>query len=127
MPDKNKPDVPRGREQETSKELARLRANDSFITDQPPDGSRERPLNVNTKTSLTRADVVITSDAALWAAIRNRTDAIRGDRYEDFISRVLGEGESTGTAACLPEDPTGYGKSKGIDAAVSNKRKELLG
>jgi len=127
MPDKNKPDVPPGREPETSRELARLRANNSFNNDQPPDGSRERPLNVNARTSLTRADVVITSDAALWAAIRNRTDAIRGDRYEDFISRVLCDGDSTGQAACLPEDETGYSKSKGIDAAVNNKRKELLG
>lgn len=39
--------------------------------------------------SLSRAENVTTGDAALWAAIRNRTDAIRADRYEDFITRVL--------------------------------------
>src|SRR4026209_2681232 len=126
MPNRNKT-VPPAREPETSKQLARLHTNESAIFDPTADGTRDRPLHVNTKTALTRADVVITSDAALWAAIRNRTDAIRGDRYEDFVSRVLGDGDSTGPAACLPEDPTGYSKSKGIDAAVTNKRKELLG
>ena len=124
MPDKNKHDVPPAREPETSKELQQLRANDPFIKGDSPDGSRAHPFNVNAKTSLTRADVVITSDAALWAAIRNRTDAIRGDRYENFISRVLCDDESTGHAACL-EDQPGYVQP--IDTALSNKRKELLG
>src|SRR4026209_1195464 len=125
MPNRNKT-VPPAREPETSKQLARLHTNESAIFDPTADGTRDRPLHVNTKTSLTRADVVITDDAALWAAIRNRTDAIRGDRYEEFISRVLCDDESAGDAVCLPEDKV-YGQTKGIANAVSNKRTELLG
>jgi len=44
--------------------------------------------------SLSRTENVTTEDAALWAAIRNRTDAIRSDRYEDFINRVLTESQT---------------------------------
>jgi hypothetical protein len=43
--------------------------------------------------SLSRTENVTTEDAALWAAIRNRTDAIRSDRYEEFINRVLSESQ----------------------------------
>lgn len=59
--------------------------------------------------SLSRTENVTTEDAALWAAIRNRTDAIRSDRYEDFINRVLTEGQTegighkAGEAAATPE------------------------
>ena len=127
MPEKNKPDVPPSPEPDAGKDLAPLTFNEAGINNQPPPGStRDRPLHVASKTSLTRADVVITDDAALWAAIRNRTDAIRGDRYEEFISRVLCDDESAGDAVCLPEDKV-YGQTKGIANAVSNKRTELLG
>ncbi len=44
--------------------------------------------------SLSRSENVTTEDAALWAAIRNRTDAIRSDRYEDFINLVLSESQT---------------------------------
>ena len=47
-----------------------------------PDGP---PLKV----ALSQAAVKLDDDAALWAAIRNRTDAIRGDRYEEFIRRFF--------------------------------------
>jgi hypothetical protein len=60
--------------------------------------------------SLTRTENVTTEDAALWAAIRNRTDAIRSDRYEDFINRVLAEtqtqvslAEETGVPEAAPD------------------------
>ena len=128
MPEKNKSDVRPAREPETSKGLAPLAAaNESVNNDGRPDGTRDHPFNVNTRTSLIRADVVITSDAALWAAIRNRTDAIRGDRYEEFISQVLCDENDAGGAVCLPEDQTGYSKSRGIGGAISAKRAELLG
>ena len=45
-----------------------------------PDGP---PLNV----ALSQAAVKLDDDAALWSAIRNRTEAIRGDRYEEFVFR----------------------------------------
>jgi hypothetical protein len=127
MPKDKRTDIPPASERETNRDLAKLTFNESGSKELEPNGSRDRPFNVNARASLTRADFVITKDAALWAAIRNRTDAIRGDRYEEFISRVLCDDEETGPTACLPEDQTGYGKSKGISAAVKGKRTELLG
>ena len=55
--------------------------------------------------SLSRAENVTTEDAALWAAIRNRTDAIRSDRYEDFINRVLSESRTEVSLAEETGDP----------------------
>lgn len=128
MPDKNKPSVPPAPEPQSSgDELARFAKADVNGNDGPPGGSSGHPLHVAAKVSLQRADVVVTDDAALWAAIRNRTDAIRGDRYEEFIRRVLCYDEGTGDAVCLPEDQTRHGKSRGIGAAVTAKRAELLG
>src|ERR1044072_588471 len=40
-------------------------------------------------TSLTRTQNEVTIDHGLWAAIRNRTDAIRSDSHINFIDRVL--------------------------------------
>src|SRR5215217_7708951 len=126
MPEKNKPRVPPDREPQSGDELAPLTKAD-FNGNDGPIGSSDNPLHVRARASLTRADVVVTDDAALWGAIRNRTDAIRGDRYEDFISRVLCDNEPTDPAVCLPEDHTGHVKSRGIGGAISAKRAELLG
>lgn len=86
-----------------------------------PDGSPQRPVNIAGRVSLQKAEVVVTSDAALWGAIRNRTDAIRGDRYEEFISSVLCDDADTGSAVCVEGE--GYGT---IDSSVKAKRAELL-
>lgn len=47
------------------------------------------PVPVDARVTLRRTDAVLTDDHALWAAIRNRTEAIGFDRYERFINRVL--------------------------------------
>src|SRR5215208_3097231 len=126
MPEKNKPRVPPDREPQSGDELAPL-TKAEFDGNDGPIGSSDNPLHVRAKASLTRADVVVTDDAALWGAIRNRTDAIRGDRYEEFITRVLCDDDDPGRAVCLPEDQRGYPKTRGIGGAISAKRSELLG
>src|SRR5262245_51299154 len=42
-----------------------------------------------TKAALQRSATDRTDDLALWTAIRNRTDAIGFNRYNEFIDRVL--------------------------------------
>lgn len=84
---------------------------------------RYDPVQITGTVSLRQADLVITDDAALWAAIRNRTDAIRGDRYEEFIKQVLCGKENTGVAACLPDDS----KGTRIATSLKAKRAELIG
>src|SRR5258706_11358717 len=54
------------------------------------------PFNVALSKSVVRLDY----DAALWSAIRNRTEAICGDRYEEFIIRVLCNPDSEDEAVC---------------------------
>lgn len=83
------------------------------------------PFNV----ALSKSAVGLDDDAALWSAIRNRTEAIRGDRYEEFILRVLCSTESEDEAVCLPEGNEGYdyGKPKTITGAIKAKRAELIG
>src|SRR5215510_3101151 len=44
---------------------------------------------VDARVTLRRTDATLTSDHALWAAIRNRADAIGFDPYDRFINRVL--------------------------------------
>ena len=87
-----------------------------------PDGP---PLNV----ALSKSTVRLDDDAALWSAIRNRTEAIRGDRYEEFILRVLCKTDSEDEAVCLREGDEGYdyGKPKTITGAIKAKRAELIG
>jgi hypothetical protein len=95
----------------------------------PPPGSPGSPdgppfqVAARARVSLTRSETAPTADQSLWAAIRNGTDAIRGERYEEFIRRVLCEGDLTGEAVCLPEDQ--YGNS--IQTSVQSKRAELIG
>ncbi len=55
-------------------------------------GPPRPPLRV----SLTRPDVAQTPDQVLWAAIRNRTEAIGFDNYRFFIDRVLGVEDTPG-------------------------------
>ncbi|HEX2491765.1 MAG TPA: hypothetical protein VHR27_20330 [Blastocatellia bacterium] len=44
---------------------------------------------VDARVTLRRTEATLTGDHALWAAIRNRTDAIGFDQYDRFINRVL--------------------------------------
>src|SRR5215213_688331 len=83
------------------------------------------PFNV----ALSKSAVRLDDDAALWSAIRNRTEAIRGDRYEEFILRVLCGTDSVDEAVCLKEGDEGYdyGKPTTITGAIKAKRAELIG
>ena len=47
------------------------------------------PRQVDASVALRRTAAGETSDQALWVAIRNRTDAISFDRYNEFINRLL--------------------------------------
>lgn len=76
------------------------------------------PRQVDASVTLQRTAAEPTDDQALWVAIRNRTDAISFDRYNEFINRLLcpeirGAGEDRvdrGTATCTTgfsgADPT---------------------
>ena len=73
--------------------------------------------------TLQRSAAGATNDQALWVAIRNRTDAINFDRYNEFIDRLLCLGEDDGTATC----PRGSGQqAKGYGAtAIGDIRTNL--
>jgi hypothetical protein len=78
------------------------------------------PLGV----ALSRSAVRLDDDAALWSAIRNRTAAIRGDRYENFIKRVIcGDDLLEEESVCVEKD--GYNPT--IGPAIQAKRAELVG
>ena len=92
------------------------------------------PLRVDASVALSKSFVEPTDDAALWAAIRNRTEAIRGDRYSDFVNHVLCDQDSAGTAVCLekekdPKEQDLYAQKAAGHMALSitAKRRELLG
>ncbi|MGH9882203.1 MAG: hypothetical protein ACRD6N_12265 [Pyrinomonadaceae bacterium] len=83
------------------------------------------------RVSLTRTDQVVTGDSALWAAIRNRTDAIQFQNFADFIERVFCEdGGDTGDRVCSPESENtlqhGRKGGKGHRAATLKERGEEL-
>jgi hypothetical protein len=77
------------------------------------------PFNV----ALSRSAVRVDDDVSLWSAIRNRTDAIRVDRYERFIERVLCDKVLDDVPACGDLDPE-YGTT--ITQAIDAKRNELF-
>ena len=95
----------------------------------PPPGS---PGGPPFRVALSRADETVTDDYELWAAIRNRTEAIRGDRYGRFINRVLCQRDvKVGKPVCRPEgnDPISHehGTSqRNIGAVIEARRDELL-
>src|SRR5262245_22541557 len=75
---KTKPSTPRSNEQ-----LAQA-------VRQPATVLPATPLPVvDARVTLRRTEATLTSDHALWAAIRNRADAIGFDPYDRFINRVL--------------------------------------
>jgi hypothetical protein len=62
-------------------------------------GGPELPKPVRTDVTLRRAATQPTDDQALWAAIRNRTNAIGFPRYAQFINRLLCAGQDNGPPA----------------------------
>lgn len=126
MAENNKTDQPENSEEGASRKMAPMtRQRASTLPPAHLGSSRNDPVFVAGTVSLQQADIQLTDDAALWAAIRNRTDAIRGDRYEEFIRRVLCCDELAGPPNCPPEK-VGRGKS-GIETSLQAKRKELIG
>jgi hypothetical protein len=77
-------------------------------------------------TSLTRAEQVLTSDHVLWAAIRNRTEAIGSNSYADFIARVLGQGDPIGDPVCDPCEDDNAEASTGKRRRKIENRLDLL-
>src|SRR6185295_10630817 len=122
MADKHKPDKLEHPEPQVSDELAAATRLDSNSHTRP-NGSALDPVNVTAAVFLREDDPELTADAALWAAIRNRTDAIQGDRYEEFIKQVLCLDYGTKGASCLPEKLTG----SQIGTSLKAKRAELIG
>ena len=55
--------------------------------------------------SLQRANPIETKDKAFWIAVHNRTKAIRfnGSGYNDFIDKVLGQGDTSDIDAKFPQ------------------------
>jgi hypothetical protein len=84
---------------------------------------------------LGRAATTPTDDQALWAAIRNRTDAIAFDRYFEFINRLFCTREDEGTPACegapcedfaLSSKQTNNGSTNGFGAPSIRDRRDAL-
>jgi hypothetical protein len=86
---------------------------------------------------LERTATTPTVDQALWAAIRNRTDAIVFDRYFEFINRLLCTETDVGTPACedppceddsLSSNQTNNGSTNGFGApSIRDRRDSLAG
>jgi len=83
-----------------------------------------------TEVRLQRTAARATDDQALWAAIRDRTNAIGFDRYYEFINRVLCEPGDQGRATCPPvpcDAPTGGTQAASFGSpSVEARRNELL-
>jgi hypothetical protein len=73
------------------------------------------PRRVQASVTLQRSAAAPTNDQALWVAIRNRTDAISFDRYNEFINRLL-----CPTVPCVPGAFTDQGRAT-CDPCSSDK------
>jgi len=82
------------------------------------------PTPMDTKVTLRPPEAALTADHALWAAIRNRTDAIGFDRYDRFIDRLLCSGTDAGTAA--PGDPVTAIAANIGSPSIKDRRDDLL-
>ena len=81
-------------------------------------GPEGPPFNV----ALSRSAVRLDNDVALWSAIKNRTHAISGDQYENFIKRVFCNRDIAHGAVCIEKANDPY-----IADAIEAKRDELIG
>ena len=131
MADKKKPDESQAAETQPGNELARGITSPAAVGPPPPGSPGGPPFQVAGKITLTRSEVGLTDDHALWSAIRNRTEAIRGDRYIDFIDRVLCHPGETGLPVCNPgteSTPTNKvtGPPRDIGASIETRRGDLF-
>ena len=87
-----------------------------------------RGERVPVNTSLSRSHVQEADDYGLWAAIRNRTDAIRSESHIAFIERVLdGNTSLVGTIPGSGDyDKESRIKSKEVGAPSIKERREAL-
>jgi hypothetical protein len=122
MEDKEKPADPETQPTELDTPISARE--EDFVSDpdlHKPGGPLGPPFQVGGKISLERSAVASTEDQALWGAIRNRTQAIQGDGYEDFINRVLCKDDDADTRANYVK-----GKTRGPEASIHARRTELL-
>jgi len=124
MAEDKKTDQSKYSEAGAGSEMAKMTRQRASTRPLSPGSSRNDPIYA--AVSLQPADDRVTDDAALWAAIRNRTDAIRSDRYEEFIRQVLCEDRGAGSPACPPEKSGNHEKSS-ISTSLQEKRAELIG
>jgi hypothetical protein len=121
--DREKP--PKREGQHSNKLEAMIRSGDVPFAGRLPGSPGASPFQI----ALSPPDGTVTDDFALWVAIRNRTDAIRSDRYGKFINRVLCRPDgNTGRPVCGAEDDKSYdsGRSRDFGAAFEARRDELL-
>jgi hypothetical protein len=104
-PDPNKPDQLAG-----TFRFRMNREDAGFLVQAVRDG-----VAAPTKVALQRSSAQQTPDQPLWSAIRNRTDAISFNRYNEFINRVLGTGRDDSLAS-------GYGLP-----SIGERRRAFLG
>src|SRR6185436_4216780 len=131
MADKKKSDELYAAETQPGNELARGITSPAAVGAPKPGSPGGPPFQVAGKITLTRSEVALTDDHALWSAIRNRTEAIRGDRYIDFIDRVLCHPGETGPPVCNPgteATPTNRvtGPPRDIGASIETRRGDLF-
>jgi hypothetical protein len=123
MSEEKQPDQSKNSEGGAGNEMAKMnrpRANPAPA----PGGSRNHPIYA--AVSLQQPDIQLTDDVGLWAAIKDRTHAIRGDRYEEFIRRVLCYDRGAGSPVCPPEEFEKNDKYR-IEKSIRAKRTELMG
>ena len=127
MSDKKEKVENEGRRRQSTGQMESMVRPDKGYVSGPPPGSPGGPAF---RIAFTQPDRILTEDFALWIAIRNRTDAIRGDRYARFINRVLAQPHGrAGKPVCERNgDGTGYDsvKSQDFGTTFEAKRDELL-
>src|SRR6476661_2155510 len=105
---------------------AMIRSSEISFASRVPGSPGAPPIQI----ALNPPDAIVTDDFALWVAIRNRTDAIRSDRYGKFINRVLCRPNGyAGTPVCgadAKHDKSYGGRSRDIGAMFEARRDELL-
>jgi hypothetical protein len=129
MPDKTKPYEPQAADPPPGNTLEpMIKERAGSVSPPPPGHPGGPPFQVAAKVSLTRSEVPLTDDYALWAAIRNRTEAIRGDKYDDFITRVFCGPEPGGAGPAVCMEPRSQRKSvaRDIGAPIEERRNDLL-
>lgn len=93
----------------------------------------DRSGRIPVSVSMTRSQNVVTPDHGLWAAIRNRTEAIRSESHIAFIDRILcsspvngNDPVNIGTGACKPEGEYKNRTTADIGAPSIQERRDAL-